>query len=54
MKTESLQIAAQNNAIKTNYIKAKIHNTQHNSKCKLCGKKDETINHVISGYNKLI
>ena len=27
-ETESLLIAAQNNAIKTNYIKAKIDNTQ--------------------------
>ena len=30
-ETESLLIAAQNNAIRTNYIKAKINNTQENS-----------------------
>ena len=34
---ESLLIAAQNNAIKTNYIKARIDKMQQNSKCRLCG-----------------
>ena len=47
-KTKSLLIAAQNNAIKTNYFKAKIDKKQQNSKCWLCGDKDETINHIIS------
>ena len=46
-ETESLLIPTQNNAIRTNYIKAKIDNTQQNSKFKLCGDKDETINHII-------
>ena len=32
-ETESLLIAAYNNAIRTNYIKAKIDKTQKNSKC---------------------
>ena len=35
--TESLLIAAQNNAIRTNYIKARINKTQQNIKCRLCG-----------------
>ena len=39
-------MAAQNNAIKTNHIKAKTDKTQQNSKCRLCGEKDETINHI--------
>ena len=47
-ETESLLITVQNNAIRTNYIKAKIDNTQQNSKCKLYGDKDETINHIIN------
>ena len=34
-ETESLQIATQNNAIRTNYIKAKIDQAQQNSKCML-------------------
>ena len=52
-KTESLIIAAQNNAIRTNYIKAKIDKTQQNSKCRMCGEKAETVNHIISECSKL-
>ena len=33
---ESLLIAAQNNAIRINYVKVKIDETQQNSKCRLC------------------
>ena len=36
-ETESLPIAAQNNAVRINYIKARIDKTQQNSKCRLCG-----------------
>ena len=52
-ETESLQIAAQNNAIRTNHIKARIDKTQQNSKCRLCYDRDETINHIISECSKL-
>ena len=52
-QTESLQIAAQDNAIRTNHIKARIDKTQQNSKCRLCGERDETINHIISECSKL-
>ena len=34
-ETESLLIAAQNNAIRTNHVKARIDRTQQNSKCRL-------------------
>ena len=51
--TESLLIAAQNNAIRTNYIKARIDKMQQNSKCRLCGNRNETINHIICEYCKL-
>ena len=51
--TESLLIAAQDNAIRTNHIKVRIDKTQQNSKCKLCGDRDETINHIISECSKL-
>ena len=40
-ETESFLIAAQNNAIRTNYIKARIDKTQQNSRCRLCGDSDE-------------
>ena len=47
-ETESLLIAAQNNALITNHIKERIDKTQQNSKCRLCGDGDEIINHIIS------
>ena len=49
-ETESLLMAAQNSAIRTNHIKAGIDKTQQNSKC---GDRDETINHMISECSKL-
>ena len=52
-ETESLITAAQDNAIRTNYIKAKIDRTQQNSKCRMCGERDETINHIVSECSKL-
>ena len=48
IETESFLTAAQNNSIRTNHIKARIHKTQQNSKCRLCGDRDETINHLRS------
>ena len=52
-ETESLLIATQDNTIRTNHIKARIDKTQQNSKCRLCGDRDETINHIISECSKL-
>ena len=47
-ETEFLLIAAQNNAIRTNHIKARIDKTQQNSRCRLCADRNETIDHIIS------
>ena len=52
-ETESLFIAVKNNAIRTNHVKARIDKTQQNSKCRLCGDRDEIINHIISECSKL-
>ena len=52
-ETESLLTAAQDSAIRTYHIKARIDKTQQNSKCRLCGDRDETINHIISESSKL-
>ena len=52
-ETESLQITAQNNAIRTNHIKAKRDKTQQNRKCRLCSDRAETINNIISKCCKL-
>ena len=52
-ETESLRKAAQNNAVRTNHIKARIYKTHQISKCRLCCDRDETINHIISECSKL-
>ena len=52
-ETESLLIVAQNNAIRTNHIKARIDKSKQNCKCRLCGDRDETINHITSECCKL-
>ena len=46
-------IIKQNDAIRTNHIRARIDKTQQNSKCRICGDRDETINHIISECSKL-
>ena len=51
-ETESFLIVAQNNAIRTNQIKTRIDKTQQNSKCS--GERDETINHIICEWSKLV
>ena len=50
---EYLLIAAQNNAIRTNHIKARIDKTPQNSKFRLCVERDKTTNHIGSEFSKL-
>jgi len=45
-ETESEIVAAQDQALQTKYFTTKILNTD--SKCRLCQKFDETIDHIIS------
>ena len=52
-ESESLLRAAQNNTIRTYHNKARIDKTQQNCRCRLCGDKDERINHIISECCKL-
>ena len=47
-ETEYPFVAEQNNAIRIKYIKAEIDNILKNSKCRLCGDKDEMINLMIA------
>ena len=51
--TEALIMAAQEQAIRTNTIKAKIDKTQENIKCRMCGKAEESVNHVLSECSNL-
>ena len=47
IKTESLLLAAQEQVIRTNAIKAKIGKIRAKSKCRLCGKVDEPLRHIV-------
>jgi hypothetical protein len=46
-ETESEIVAAQDQALQTKYYATKILNTETDSKCRLCQKFDETIDHII-------
>ena len=52
-ETEGLIIAAQDQALRTNYIKFRIDKTATSPMCRLCHNKSETIDHVLSGCPKL-
>ena len=52
-ETESLVVAAQNQSIRINLVKAKIDKIQGDSLCRVCRKVDESIDHIVSGYSKL-
>ena len=52
-ETKTLLIVVQNNAIRTNYVKARIDKTEQNDRYRLYGPRDETINHIISECSKL-
>ena len=52
-ETEGFLIAAQDQALRTNAIKANIDEITEDSKCRLCKEKDETIDHLISSCRKI-
>ena len=52
-ETKSLIVAAQNQSIRTNLVKAKINKSQKDTLCRMCKKADESIDLVVSGCNKL-
>ena len=52
-ETESVIVAAQNQSIRTNLVKAKILKNQKDTLYTLCKKADESIDHVVSGCSKL-
>ena len=51
--TEAFIIAAQEQAIRTRYIRAKIDGEDIDYKCRLCGQKPETVPHIVSSCSKL-
>ena len=52
-ETESLIVAAQNQSIRKNIVKARIDKSQGDSLCRMCRKVDESIDHIVSGCSKL-
>ena len=51
--TEALLCAAQEQAIRTNYVKHRIDRTSESPLCRLCGTKSENVQHLVSGCEKL-
>ena len=52
-ETGSLIVAAQNQSIRTNLVKAKIDKSWGDYLCRMCRKVDESIEHIVSGCSKL-
>ena len=52
-ETESFIMAAQEQTLRTNLVKAKIDKSQEDSECRMCGKADESIRHFLSECSKL-
>ena len=52
-ETGSLIVAAQNQSIITNLVKAKIDKSQGDYLCRVCRKVDESIDHIVGGCSKL-
>ena len=46
-ETETLVMAAKEQAQRTNLVKAKIDKSQEDSKCRICGKADKSIDHLL-------
>ena len=53
-ETESLIVAAQNQSVRTNLVKARIDKSQGDSLCRMCRKVDESIDNIVSSCNKLV
>ncbi|XP_072173963.1 uncharacterized protein [Diadema setosum] len=52
-ETEGLIIAAQEQALSTNALKAKIQKRDVDATCKICRERDETVQHIVCGCSKL-
>ena len=48
VEIEAMLCAAQEQAIRTNYVKHKIDKTARSPFCRMCDKKSETVSHIVS------
>ena len=53
-ETESLIVAAQNQSISTNLVKARVDKSQGDLLCRECRKVDQNIDHIVSGCSKIV
>ena len=53
VETEAMPCAAQEQAIRTIYVKHKIDKTAQSPLCRMCDKKSETISRIVSECEKL-
>ena len=53
VQTEATIFAAQEQALRTNYIKHKIDKTTDDPKCRMCGERGETVQHIVCECKKL-
>ena len=52
-ETESLIIAAQDQAIRTRWQSKHIHHQSPTDKCRMCNEQPETVSHIIAGCSVL-
>ena len=52
-ETDGLLTAAQDQALRTNYIRNKIDRQDVSPMCRLCGEREETVSHITTECNKL-
>ena len=50
---EGMIMAAQDQALRTNVIKSRVDNQDVSSMCGMCGKREETIAHVVTECERL-
>ena len=52
-ETEGMNTAAQDQALRTNAIKAKVENQNLSPLCRMCSEKDESMGHLFGECSKL-
>ena len=52
-ETEGMIIAAQDQALRTNWIKKNIDKQNISEKCRMCGQRDESVSHIVAECSKL-
>ena len=52
-ETEGLIVAAQDQALRTNWIKKNIDKQNISEKCRMCGQRDESVSHIVAECSKM-